>query len=299
MRAIVCLFVFSSIAITAMAADPPPAFKSSKPRPTLGITFAPEPKQPRPTDAESLPGPTVSHVFEDGPAHKAGVVIGDCVIRLNGKKLAAAADVVDACEELQVGKSAKLAVKRRDDKKGGWTTLFLEITPVSPEEFAGVKEKDAEERKRLLAERQREANERAAGIHEKEKAEAADRRKEMLERPPLEITAGALGRDIINQPVLALRVKSNRPQRIEAYEVTVQCFTKFGDPVKGPRGSHVYDGIAQNEVEAEGESTVKWQLTFHNTTGLAKVRIERVKLADGTVWKPAKDDEGWIEVKTK
>lgn len=299
MRAIVCLFVFSSIAIPAMAADPPPAVQSSKPRPALGITFAPEPKKIRPTDAESLPGPIVSHVFEDGPAHKAGVLMGDCVIRLNGKKLSAASDVVDACEELQAGKSAKLAVKRRDEKKAGWTTHFLEITPVSPEEFAGIEERDAKERKRLLAERQREANERAAAIHERERAEAADRRKEMLARPPLEITAGALGRDIINQPVLALLVRSNRPQRIEAYEVTVQCFTKFGDPVKGPRGSHIYEGIAQSEVDAESESTAKWQLTFHNTTGLAKVRIERVKLADGTVWKPAKNDEGWVEVKMK
>lgn len=298
MRSMRWVCVFACISLTAMAADPPDEGKT-KQRPGLGIGFVQHPKKTPPVESDTLPGPMVSQIIQDGPAHKAGVMVGDCVVRLDGKKIAEVKDVFDVCEDLQPGKPAKLAVKRRDEKKGGWATHFLEITPLPAKEFAQVREKNVEEQKRLLAERQREANERAAVIHEKEKAEAADRRKEMLARPPLEITAGALGRDIINQPVLALRVKSNRPQRIEAYEVTVQCFTKFGDPVKGPRGSHIYDGIAQNEVEAEGESTVKWQLTFHNTTGLAKVRIERVKLADGTVWKPTKDDEGWIEVKIK
>jgi hypothetical protein len=217
---------------------------------------------------------------------------------MQSKKVVSPEDVLKLTGEMEAGKPVKLAIKR-PDAKSEWTTLFVELTPITEAEFLELQKKEQDEQRRLLAERQKQAKERAADLHAKDRAAAEAHRGELQKRPPLEITAVGLSRDILNLPVLALRVKSNRTQRIEAFEVTIECFTKFGDPVKGPRGSHIFEGIAQDEVGPEGESTAKWQLTFHSNTGLAKVRLERVKLADGTVWKPESDKDGWVEVKQK
>jgi hypothetical protein len=173
-----------------------------------------------------------------------------------------------------------------------------------------MREKELEQQMLVLAEQQREAKAKAEAIRQAERAKAdalrkvemakeAERIRRMLLRPPLEIELATLETDILNMPVLGLQVKNNRQQIIEAYEVTVKCFTKFGDPVKGLQGTNVYDGIAQSEVAADSTKVSRWQLTFHQTTGLARVRIERVKLADGTVWTPAKETDGWLEVKQK
>ena len=284
-------------------------------------------------------GPEVVQILPGGPADLAGVRVGDHVIRLDLKRIRTATEVQEVRKDLEVGRPIKIAVRRQNLETGEWATQTLDITPISTEAIEDLKFKEFERRrdeqakademreqgleKQLLAkaERDREAKEKAEAIRRAEQANAdvirqAERAKAdaqcktetareenrirlMLLRPPLEIEGATLERDILNAPALGLRVKNNRQQVVEAYEVTVKCFTKFGDPVKSLLGTNVFEGIAQSEVAADSVGDSTWRLTLHETTGLAKVRIERVKLADGTVWKPAGETEGWVEVKQK
>lgn len=247
----------------------------------LGMVLSPANPKPLPgIKAAAAPGLKVVEVIPGGPGEKAGIVPGDYVIRVNAKAVKSASDWKDASRMLAAGVEARIAIKRSVED-GEPTTVIIAVTPIGQRE-----------NRELLA------------THEARKIEAiaadeAEIRRRMMARPPVQIMRTWLAPDVIGQPRLQLEVVNNRDQAVEAYKVTVKCFTKFGEPVRGLDKDNIYTGISQNILPAKGRSLDRWQLTWHTTTGLAKVRVAEVKFADGTTWSPAADDQGWVEARIK
>lgn len=67
----------------------------------------------------------VTDVIEDGPAEKAGIVVGDVIIRIGGKSVDDEKSYTQATSKLIAGSPTKLHI-RREDK-----TIAIEATPLS------------------------------------------------------------------------------------------------------------------------------------------------------------------------
>jgi len=120
---------------------------------------------------------------------------------------------------------------------------------------------------------------------EGEAAQLAARQKAIEEsRPPLEITATGINPNVINMPKLTIEVRNTKDIAVEAFEVDVECFDKFGDPVNWPGKGNLFSGISQNQIGAKQTTRASWDLHLHQNTTKAKVWITRVKLGNGSVW---------------
>ncbi len=126
---------------------------------------------------------------------------------------------------------------------------------------------------------------------EAEAARRAERAKAIeAARPPLEIMATGINPNAINFPRLTIEVKNTKDLRVEAFEIDVECFDKFGDPVTWPGKGNLYRGIWQDRIEAKQTTRCSWDLHLHKNTAQAKLWIARVKLSDGTVWEQSRAD---------
>lgn len=115
---------------------------------------------------------------------------------------------------------------------------------------------------------------------------------------PLELMGGSIRTNVINLPDARIQLRNRTSQRILAYSVEMECFNSYGEPVRDfAGGSNVFRGVSQDVVEPYGEDTATWQLSLHATTSSARVRIMRVKLEDGTEWRPEKGKEPSLSVK--
>jgi hypothetical protein len=86
---------------------------------------------------------------------------------------------------------------------------------------------------------------------------------------------------------------------IEAYEISVEAFDKFGDPVKDwGFGTNKHTVISQESMKA-GEQSGQRQYTMHGaeTAGVCKCEVLRVKLSDGGIWKPEEGTKVRFEAK--
>lgn len=259
----------------------------------LGLVLNTSNPRPLPGVKANAPlGLPVVEVVPGGPSDAAGLKRDDVVIRIGSKAIKSQDDYKEASANITAGEPIKIAIKRRTEEDPNGATLIVTVTPITKAEARTLVANNAQ---RIADSQIAEAENR-----KKQKAEFEEARiAAMLARPPIEIIASELTRDIIDQPELRLRVRNNRLQAVDAYEATVKCFTKFGDPVNNLKGTNIFPAIAQTSVPAEASATHRWQLSWHTATGLVKLRIDRVKMQDGTVWKPSGEDEGWIEVKTK
>ena len=79
---------------------------------------------------------------------------------------------------------------------------------------------------------------------------------------------------------------------IVAYEATIACFDRFGDPVRGfLDDSNEVKLLCQDRIEPGMTKNTKWTLHFRDTATVKRVRIDRIKLANGTIWTPALGNE--------
>lgn len=178
-----------------------------------------------------------------------------------------------------------------------------EVAQIEKDKAAALKK----QKPRLSAELTKRLNEKKAELKAAEnktpeqyvadteaEAEAAQRaaRAKAIEaaRPPLEITATGINPNAIGVPELTIKVKNIKDARVEAFEIDVECFDKFGDPVTWPGRGNVYKGISQNAINANEVTLCSWDLHLHRNTADAKVWISRVKLSDGTVWEQSRAD---------
>lgn len=117
-------------------------------------------------------------------------------------------------------------------------------------------------------------------------------RKAMREACPLELIGAILKDNATGTPQLSIGVKNVSLQDVVALEVKIEGWNRFGDPVKefgfGPNN---FVGISQTTIKAGGKDLLAWALYGQDIAARAKITLMRVKLDDGTEWRPKGDKE--------
>jgi hypothetical protein len=204
-----------------------------------------------------LGGVLIVRLGMDSPAHKAGVEELDVITSINGTHVRDTDTFVRLVSELQVGKPARLGVRRMGERKGNrprpWVAKNVVVTP--------------ETRQDVLA-----ANSAC----------------------PLELVSARLRYNVINQPTVSVTVKNKAAQNVVAYSVAIHCWDRFDKPVVHSmlRDDNVVRGISQRTIapgRTEGKDSA-WTLHMHDNTAKVKIVLTKVKLEDGTEWKPGKEE---------
>ena len=105
---------------------------------------------------------------------------------------------------------------------------------------------------------------------------------------PMKLVAAVLARNAIGEPLLAVNMKAVKG--LEAYELQAIGFDKFGDEIKAwGFGDSEHRAMSQTSQNPGTDHTAMWTPHGSEGVGVVKCRVVRVKLADGSIWKP--DDE--------
>jgi hypothetical protein len=165
------------------------------------------------------------------------------------------------------------------------------------ERIAEQRRIDAEQ-KRINAERI--AAQRREVERENEKREAEEKVKRemrtLAHSCPLSLVGCTFSQDVLGSPQLQLTVRNRAAQPIEAFEIGVACYNKFGDKVNAfDFGSNERNLIYQERIEAYATITPDghWTLYGHDTARVFKFTVKRVKMADDKEWTPP---EGFEDV---
>lgn len=107
-------------------------------------------------------------------------------------------------------------------------------------------------------------------------------RQEMLElmdkienkHGPIVALSGSIQEDAIGQPEISIQVCNASTLEIDAIEIKVSMFDKFGNPVPGIFGnSHEKTALYQNSIGARSFEEMSLSVPFHNTVGVAKISV--------------------------
>lgn len=238
-----------------------PFAKHDPKRPTIGVRVIPlKDALPALTDGgtprPSVPsGAVVVEVLPESPAQKAGLKPGDVICQLDGDWFRNDLEAVKFADRMKVGVVHAVKFLRLSERKGrGASKLHWqsETVQVSPEPS------------RVVAKRAEDAC-------------------------PLELTKAQLVR-MLGDPAVGLAVRNVCNQNVVAYEVRIQCFNRFDEPVRGLDGTNVAKCLNQVTIEPgkTGGRNVYWSLDFRHSTSKVTVSLERVRLADGSEWTPTK-----------
>ena len=169
-------------------------------------------------------------------------------------------------------------------------------------------EKEVIERRERLAAKAKQEEKEAAQHLELMAAIAKqaekDKKQQLASSCPLSIDGLRFDKDEIGTPKISLTVTNRKHQSIEAFEVVVACYDKFGDPADGfGFGENKKTLIYQEAINAGATIHTKgsWALYGHGAARRFKVTVIRVKTGDGTEWSPPEGFEdvnsGTYEVK--
>ena len=194
-------------------------------------------------------GVSVYELVDDGPGKKAGVKSADVIVSVDKKLITDRKDLVTAITNSKPGQKIVLDIRRPRIDTANWDRLKCTLIVGSRADRKAAEEAAAKE-------------------------------------GPLKIVRAVIAHNLINEPVLAVRVKAKHA--IEAYEIEADAFDKFNEPVKswGFAGSE-HTAMSQDQVASGEENTTTWTMHGAEGVGVFKCKLLRVKLADGTVWKPA------------
>lgn len=103
---------------------------------------------------------------------------------------------------------------------------------------------------------------------------------------PLQLQTAIISSTSLDNPKLILKVKNTQWQSIIAYEYEVTCYNRFDEPVTGLRNSNERRVISQYTIKAHDSHTGTYTFYWQDTTARVKVSLLRVKLEDGTEWRP-------------
>jgi hypothetical protein len=206
--------------------------------------------------------------------------------------IASAKDAVDTCEQ-----ALKWAIKNKDQENA--KKLRAELNAAKAK-LAATKRKKHEDYVASAAwsEQKRqedESSERELAAERREKrlreAEATQRaREEKAKAGPVFIESAVIGRSIIGLPELNFVVSNAAGVTVEAFDIEVECFNSFDEPVKNLVGSNVFTGAVSTPILPNGQGIYSVQLSLHGGTSNAMVRVTRAKLSNGEVWKQSRDE---------
>lgn len=117
-------------------------------------------------------------------------------------------------------------------------------------------------------------------------------------RPPLRFVSASIARDILDTPIAHFVVENTSAKIVDAFEVTIYCFNRFGDPVEGFLDDSIVEGIAQRTILPGEDKEFSFRLIFRATASKIRVVLKRVHMTDGSVWKPLPDQEVVVEGRT-
>lgn len=207
---------------------------------------------------EDVPPPTkgydktyiVCELFPDSPAAAAGLQLKDAIVKIGGVEVSTPEKLSRAIGQVVAGEPTDVLVRRIKTAGKGrkWETVKISIVPV-----------------------------------ERTKVDTAmDERERSI--PPVRVLATGIHPNAIGIPEISVEVQNTKPLSVEAFEIDVECFDKFDEPVSWPGKGNVFRGISQTTLPPKETKRTSWQLSLHRNTTRAKLWVSRVKLSDGTVW---------------
>lgn len=174
---------------------------------------------------------------------------------------------------------ARLKVEKSTASKSGKPRLTNELTKQLKLKRQQLQDAESKSIEQYIADTDAEAD----ALQRATRAKAIE-----AAQPPLKIVATGITPNAIGIPRLGVHVTNTKAIPIEAYEIDVECFDKFGDPVTWPGKGNFYSGISQETIPARETARGLWTLHLHQNTAQAKLWISRVKLSDGTVWQQSR-----------
>jgi len=268
----------------AEAANKPADLPSSQPTnldpPFFGVTAATINDEWRKTFADRHmgsfdgPGVVVSSVMEGSPAQLAGIRRLDVIESVDGVQVSDGRSFDSVVDRLKVGSPFALVFYR-------WKVSGTRSTAAWVEKMATVRMDSPAVAVALIAP----AN---------------------IEKPftgcPLSFVSAKLDFDILGTPTVGAPVRNVCSQGVVAFTVSIDCYNRFGEPVKGWNfGSNQVDGISQTTV-APGQTFGDgryWTLYGHDNTTRVTITLVRIKLADGTEWTASDDDRPSITAESR
>ncbi len=106
---------------------------------------------------------------------------------------------------------------------------------------------------------------------------------------PLVICGAMIEDNAIGIPEVSIAVANRTDQTIQGYEVEIQCWNAFDEPV-GIGGDNVFGGISQTRIAGSSSETGTWALHAHQNAVRVSVRITRVKPTQGQVWEQTREE---------
>lgn len=105
---------------------------------------------------------------------------------------------------------------------------------------------------------------------------------------PLLICGAMIEKNQIGVPEVTIAVGNTSDRTIEAYDVEIQCWNAFDEPVG--IGGNVYEGTSQKTIVESEIVTSTWMLAGHDTATRIAVRVTRVKPSHGKVWEQTSEE---------
>jgi hypothetical protein len=106
---------------------------------------------------------------------------------------------------------------------------------------------------------------------------------------PLLIVSAELEDNQIGVPEVTIGVGNLSDRTIEAFEVEIECWNAFDEPVKSG-GDNIVRGTYQKPIPRGDAAVATWMLSLHDTTTRVSVRITRVKPIEGSVWQLTREE---------
>ena len=142
------------------------------------------------------------------------------------------------------------------------------------------------EQERIDAEQQKEW--RAEQARKEAKQQEHDRKQAVAESCPLSIIGMTLTKDDFGTPQIEIIVGNRKSQPMEAFEVVIEYHDKFGRPVNAFGFGGNGNTILFQEMIGGGQTKRIGKYTLYGLDAAAKftLTVMRVKMSDGTEWKP-------------
>jgi hypothetical protein len=106
---------------------------------------------------------------------------------------------------------------------------------------------------------------------------------------PLLISGVMIRENSIGVPEVTIEVGNTSDRTIEAYDVEIECFDAFGEPVK-LLGDNIFRGTSDDVIEESYVEESTWMLAVQQTTTRVAVRVTRVKPSYGQVWEQTREE---------
>jgi hypothetical protein len=192
----------------------------------------------------------IDEFLPNGNAEKAGIRKNDVLFKIAGVEITDAEKFTQAQARLFADQPVEIIVRRikQAGKTKKWETVRIKVIPVERAEV----DADLKDRENSI--------------------------------PPIVITGSGIHYNVIGLPELTIAVHNPRQIAVEAFEVDVECFDKFDEPVNSPGKDNRFKGISQSKLLPNATTRAKWQLSLNQNTTRATLWVSRVKLSDGTIW---------------